>query len=170
MKFRPDRELLLCFFLATAAGMGLHFLFDLWPSLLTEFISPVNESLWEHVKLIFWPCLLAGAWLTGRGKWRAGPWLGSLLLVCALLLGAGWLLHRTLGTDALALDVSLYLLLMGLVFFLPAVLPVPERWAGTLAAGVIILGGLIVCWTIQPPNAALFHDMTLTDAFLRLPC
>ncbi len=170
MKFRPDRALLVCFFLATMAGVGLHFLFDLWPSLLTEFFAPVNESLWEHVKLIFWPGLAAGLWLTGRGKWRAAPWLGSLLLCCALLLLGGWGLHRTLGVEALALDVSLYLLLMGLLFALPAVLPLPERWAGALGACVILLAGLIICWTIQPPDAGLFYDLTLADTFAQAGC
>lgn len=167
---RLDKGLLVCFLLAVSLGIGLHFLFSLWPSILTEFIAPVNESLWEHIKLIFWPYLLAGLYLTGAGKWRTAPWLFTLLLLCGLLLGAGWYLHRTLEAGALCWDVSLYLVLMGLGFFLPVVLPVEERWTGWLTGAVIILAGLIVCWTIQPPNAGLFHDLSLADAFYRLNC
>lgn len=165
-----DKKLLACFGLTLVAGVILHFLFDLWPSILTEFIAPVNESLWEHIKLIFWPYLLTGLYLTRAGKWRRAPWLLTLLLLCALLLVAGWYLHVTLGLDALKLDLSLYFLLVGLSFFLPVVLPVGERWTGLLTGAVILLAGLIICWTIQPPNLALFHDLSLADTFLRLPC
>lgn len=167
---RLDRTLLLCFGVTALAGAGLHVCFDLWPSILTEFIAPVNESLWEHVKLVFWPYLAAGLYLTGRGRWTRTSWLASLLLACGLLLGGGWLLHMTLGQDALVLDLSLYFLVMGLAFWLPAVLRVPERWLGLLTSGVILFAGLIICWTIQPPNAPLFHDLSLADTFLRLPC
>lgn len=35
-----------------------HFLFD-WTKLLPlAFISPVNESVWEHTKLVIWPGLI----------------------------------------------------------------------------------------------------------------
>lgn len=165
-----DKKLLACFGLTLLAGILLHFLFDLWPSILTEFIAPVNESLWEHIKLIFWPYLLAGLYLARAGRWRRAPWLLTLLLICALLLAAGWVLHVTLGLNALKLDLSLYFLLMGLAFFLPAVLPVEERWTGLLTGATILLTGLIICWTIQPPNLSLFHDLSLADTFLRLPC
>lgn len=170
MAQRLDRKLLACFGITVLAGMGLHFLFDLWPSILTEFIAPVNESLWEHIKLIFWPYLLAGLYLTGTGKWGRAPWLLTLLLTCGLLLAGGWFLHMTLGLDALKLDISLYFVLMGLAFFLPPILPIEERWSGLLTGAVILLAGLIICWTIQPPNMALFHDLSLADTFLRLPC
>lgn len=31
----------------------LHFLYDTLPSFFTSIISPINESIWEHMKLIF---------------------------------------------------------------------------------------------------------------------
>lgn len=165
-----DKKLLACFGAALLLGIGLHGLFDFWPCILTEFIAPVNESLWEHVKLVFWPHLLAGLYLTGTGRWRRAPWLLTLLLICGLLLVAGWQLHVTWGLDALQLDLALYFLLVGLAFFLPAVLPVGEWWEVLLTGAVILLSGLVICWTIQPPNAALFQDLSLADTFFRLPC
>ena len=165
-----DKKLLICYTLTTLAGIGLHFVFDLWPSLLTEFFAPVNESIWEHIKIIFWPYLLAGLYLTGAGKWQRAPWLATLLLLCGLLLAGGWYIHTHLGSNAFAADIALYLILMGLGFFLPAVLPVEERRSGPLSIAVLGLCGLIICWTIQPPNAALFHDLSLADAFYELPC
>lgn len=165
-----DKKLLVCYGLATVLGIVLHFLFQLWPSLLTEFVAPVNESLWEHIKIIFWPYLLAGLYLTGAGKWQTSSWLVTLLLICGLLLGGGWFLHVTLGMSSLGLDIAFYLILMGIGFSLPVVLPVGERWKGLLSVVVIVLCGLIVCWTIQPPNLDLFHDLSLAGTFYRLPC
>ena len=42
-------NLLRTFVCVTLAGTMLHGLFDLWPSILTEFVAPVNESIWEHM-------------------------------------------------------------------------------------------------------------------------
>lgn len=43
------------------AGFGLHYAWDFfhrwWP---IGIFAPINESLWEHLKLVFWPALLYG--------------------------------------------------------------------------------------------------------------
>ena len=38
----------------------LHFLYDKIPSFITSIISPVNESIWEHMKILFTSTLLYG--------------------------------------------------------------------------------------------------------------
>ncbi|MCC8181423.1 MAG: DUF6512 family protein [Clostridiales bacterium] len=165
-----DKPLLASYLIAVALGCGLHFLFSLWPSILTEFIAPVNESVWEHIKLVFWPLLLSGALLTKAGRWQTAPWLLSLLISCGLLLAAGWYLNCVAGAGSLGSNLALYFIVIGVGFFLPAVLPVGERWSGLLTGAAILLTGLIVCWTMQPPDAALFRDMSLADALYQLPC
>ena len=45
-------------FLSILAGSALHFLYDLWPNPLTAVFAPVNESVWEHLKLLFFPVLV----------------------------------------------------------------------------------------------------------------
>ena len=45
---------------ATVAGACLHFLYTLLPCIATALVAPVRESLWEHVKLLYWPALVAG--------------------------------------------------------------------------------------------------------------
>ena len=165
-----DRKLLLCMMLAAAAGIGLHGAFDRWPSIVTEFFAPVNESLWEHVKLLFWPYLLTGLYLTGSGRWSTAPWLASLLLSCTLMLPLGWMIHKYMTANTIIGHLILYGLLIVLQYALPDLLPLGERWTGLLSAGVILLCGMIICWTIQPPNHPLFHDLSLADTFFRLPC
>ena len=47
-------------FLSILAGSALHFLYDLWPNPLTAVFAPVNESVWEHLKLLYAPFLVCG--------------------------------------------------------------------------------------------------------------
>lgn len=47
------------FLFASILGTFLHFLFDLsGQSVIAAIFSAVNESIWEHMKLIFYPMLL----------------------------------------------------------------------------------------------------------------
>lgn len=55
----------------SALGAALHFLYD-WTghSRLAAYVSAVNESYWEHIKIAFWPLFLyflAAYLLGGRG-------------------------------------------------------------------------------------------------------
>ena len=45
----------LVFTLAVLGGAALHFLYNVWPNPLTAVLAPVNESVWEHLKLLYWP-------------------------------------------------------------------------------------------------------------------
>ena len=68
----------LVFTLAVLGGAALHFLYDVWPNPLTAVLAPVNESVWEHLKLLYWP-FLAAAFVLARGADDArGRWCGLL--------------------------------------------------------------------------------------------
>ena len=38
----------------------IHFLYDKFPCFITSIIAPVNESIWEHMKILFTSILFAG--------------------------------------------------------------------------------------------------------------
>ena len=44
---------ILGFFLVFLLCFPLHFIYDWWPNSLFSIFAPVNESIWEHMKLIF---------------------------------------------------------------------------------------------------------------------
>ena len=37
-----------------------HFMYDLFPNVITSFFFPVNESIWEHMKILFTSNLIYG--------------------------------------------------------------------------------------------------------------
>lgn len=171
---KSTKKLILYYLIAAGAGVLLHFLFQWFPNPVLALISPVRESIWEHVKLLFFP-LLAVSLLQGRGGNAAArtPWLLSTLAVCLAMLGAGYLYHIPLRGESMYVDLTLYFVLMAVGFLLPRVLWPLCEWPGTDKAAVvftILLGGLIVWFTFFPPSAALFADLSNTlRTFLTIP-
>ena len=154
--------------------MLLHFLHQWFPNPIFALISPVRESVWEHVKLLYFPMLGAALFL-GRGKGGLGraPWLLSQIAVCAVMLGSGYLYHVVFRGEAMAVDLILYVLMIALGFLLPRTLwplcgpPAVEKAAWALTA---LLGALIVWFTFFPPDTALFADMSnALRTFLTIP-
>ena len=77
--------------ITSLGGSALHFLYDWLPSPLTALFSPINESVWEHLKLLFWPMLLGATFLARRSKNRPRLWSAffvALLATPAFLLSA----------------------------------------------------------------------------------
>lgn len=171
---KSTKKWLLTCLAALAAGVLLHFLFRWFPNPVTALISPVRDSVWEHVKPLYFP-LLAAALFLGRGGNAAGrtPWLAAMLIVCAAMLGAGWLYHVALRGENPALDLLLYALLMAAGFVLPRLLwPLGQwKWAEKLTSGLTLLLGLLIIWfTFFPPSGALFASIGGTlRTFLTIP-
>lgn len=147
---------------AIAAGSGLHFLYDLWPNALTAVFAPVNESVWEHLKLLFWPFLAAGFALTRRQADKPAAWSGLLLsqlLMPLFLLGVYYLLLAGFGVQSLALDIALYLLTLALGFCLARRVSAGGRLA-FLSGVLVILTGLygaaLILFTLAPPELPVF--------------
>ena len=61
------RKCVLVFLTTLVIGSLLHNVYEWFPNGFTALIAPVNESLWEHTKIIFYPLLLAG-FLCNREK------------------------------------------------------------------------------------------------------
>lgn len=170
---RLGKKTLAAFVAATLAGACLHFVHALAPSFVTAVFSPVNESLWEHLKIIFWPFLTAALVLTRKGERGCrGPWLLALLIICAAMLGAGYVYHVKAMGDSLVFDVILYVLLMAGGFVLAAALDRPgvrER-TDLLTLLVLALGVGVAIFTFLPPDSVLFADLSGANTWARIPC
>lgn len=169
---RVSKRVLVAFVVATLAGAGLHFVFELLPNGLTAIFSPVSESLWEHLKIIFWPYLFAALILTQKGEngCRA-PWMLSLLLICGLMLVAGYIYHVLLSGDSLAVDIGIYVICMALGFVLPGILadPLNGRFGELFSFLVATLALFILIFSFLPPDNILFMDLSGVNTFSTIP-
>lgn len=171
---KSTKKLLFTYLAAAGLGVLLHFLYSWLPNPALALISPVRESVWEHVKLLYFP-MLGAALLLGRGGagTSRAPWLLSTVLVCAALLGAGYLYHIVLRGESLYADLALYFVLLAVGFLLPRLLWPLCEWPGTDKAAVFLaalLGALIVWFTFFPPMTALFADLSgAVRTFLTIP-
>ena len=150
------------FLLTAGVGTGLHFLYDLLPSPVTAIFSPVNESVWEHLKLLYWPMLLAGVLLSGNAPDKKKLWsgvLGAILAMPVWLTGVFYLLKGGFGVEETWIDLALYYLTLAAGFgFVKKIegrnLP---KWAfPALAACVAAYGVLLMYFTTFPPELPIF--------------
>ena len=170
--FYPKRQLILTWIAALLAGCVLHFVYGWWPNAVTALFSPVNESLWEHVKLVFWPFLGAALALNRDRPGGTRPWLLALPLLCALVLGLGWVYHVTLGGEAMWVDIAIFMLIMALGFWFATRFSGPFKgfqWILPILAAAAL--ALLISWfTLYPPEGLLFRDLSAVGSWLPLPC
>lgn len=162
----------IAFVAATVAGACLHFLYTLLPCPATALVAPVRESLWEHVKLLYWPCLIAGLALRRQQPELLGQRAFALLAATAGMLGIGYLYHIPFQGDSLIFDIVLYLLMMAVFFLLPYLLHQPfwQNFREVLVLLVLVLGIATLLFTFLPPNGLLFTDLSGTPTWVTLPC
>ena len=161
------------FFCALGLGVLLHFLHDWFPIPLTGLFSPVKESLWEHIKILYFPLLLSALLLGRKAPALRSARLLAIPVVCFLMLGLAWVYHVPLRGEGMTFDLILYALMMGLGFLLPRWLWPLGDWPGVTRAAVgttLLLGALLVWFTFSPPDNILFADLTEgVRTFLRIP-
>ncbi len=148
-------------------GSALHFVFawsGYWRPI--AWLAAVNESVWEHTKLAFWPTLvwaLLEFVFLRRFARNFGLAKGLALLTMPVVIVAGFYGYTAiLGTDYLALDIGLFVLAVvvgQVVSYKLLTAPEQKRWAQ--GAGVALLLALVAIFSLAtyfPPHMALFAD------------
>lgn len=158
----------------SVAGSIMHFVYE-WSGELAAIgvLAPVNESVWEHLKLLFWPALL---WLAAgyqcmkkKADLSAGLWFcsGTAGLYAGTLFIAAFYYSYTgaFGIHSLLLDILSFIL--GVVVAQLIALHV-YRYAKTnkpavVFAGiaVILFGAAFIVFSFYPPDIPLFLDPSL---------
>jgi len=170
--WKPSRTILIAFAVTTVAGAALHFVYELFPNVITAVLSPVNESIWEHIKILFWPYLSAALVLQRReGKEHWTLWLLSLLIISALMLAASYTYYIAMGKATMSFGPIIYVVLMAIGFVLPSMLRRAGdiRWANVTYPAVIVLGIAIVLFTFLPPDHVLFIDLSGANTWAVIP-
>lgn len=153
----------IAFFLTALAGAGLHFVYELCPLPIVGLFAPVNESVWEHLKLFFWPFLAAAFVLTRGQADGQRAWSGFLLaelLMPLLCMGGFYTLTAGFGVEALWVDLALYAVTMAAGFRLAyrRMLDGTAAWAaGVLVIAVGLYGAALILFTMAPPLLPVFQ-------------
>ena len=154
------------FALTTFGGTILHFLYD-WTggSVLAAPFSGVNESTWEHMKLLFWPLFLFALVQRLFFRNQKNYWcvkLAEILLGLTLIPVLFYTYNGVLGKSPDWINIAIFYITALLVFLF-------ERWAfkkdwlqcrfPLLAfAAICLIGVLFVVFTFAPIQIPLFQD------------
>lgn len=156
------------FLFTGALGVLLHFLYE-WSggNTLAAAFSAVNESTWEHMKLLFVPWFL---WTIAeciglRSLRPAGPRAVGLL---AGLAAIPLLFYGYVGVTGVSVDVVNILIFQAavlLAFWVSTALQRRGALTGPVwqAAGVLVLAAVCAAfavWTVSPPELPVFTDPT----------
>lgn len=148
-------------------------------------LAAVNESVWEHLKLAFWPGL---AWAAAEyfvfGREVQNFWFGkasAFLLTPAAIIALFSGYTAILGRNLLALDISVFIVAVALGQYLSyRVLtgrPVSAVWRRSAPPVVVLLAAAFALLTYFAPRNSIFMDpltngygLKKTENTLHCPC
>jgi len=148
-------------------GSVLHFVFE-WSgdAIPIAPIAAVNESIWEHLKLGFWPALVFAALEYSRFGKSANNFpfaktLGIYLIPITIVV-LYYAYTAILGHGLLEVDIAIFVVAVvvgQLVSYkLLTASPLPERLNRFAPIALAVLGILFVLFTFYPPQFPLFRD------------
>ncbi len=148
------------------AGTLLHFLPNIAENNFIYLFAPTNESIWEHLKLLFYPYLLfmIAEWFAyGReSKGFLGAKLRGVLLGEAAIVGIYYLYSGILGENLAWVDISLFFLGTAIAYILPYLMIKrgKSRDFSTRGAALLFVLQIILfsVFTFIPPEIGLFID------------
>ena len=153
------------FTIAVALGSLFHFLFEWTGLLFLAPISAVNESTWEHMKILFFPMLIfAVVQYFFFRKQVKGFWWIKLIGIIVGVVSVPILFYTCNGAFGKTpdwLNITFFFLAAGLAYFVEYLLfykdfSVRYSWIAVLI--LAFLAGLFVLFTFYPPKLPLFQD------------
>ena len=154
------------FALVTFGGTILHFLYD-WTSesILVSPFSGVNESTWEHMKLLFWPLLLFALVQRLFFKDQENYWcvkLVEILLGLVLIPVLFYTYNGVFGKSPDWINITIFYITALLVFLFEWWVFKNDRlqckYPRLAFAAIYLIGVLFVVFTFAPPQLPLFRD------------
>ena len=155
------------FVFTSILGTFLHFLFDLSDqSIITAPFSAVNESIWEHMKLIFYPMFLYA--LIENHFWgkKYDPFwcikLAGIMLALILIPVIYYTYTGIFGVSADWFNIAIFFIAAGAAFWLETRLFQQERacriHSRTAFALICAIGIIFIVFTFFPPHLPFFED------------
>ena len=161
--------------IAVISGVGavMHFAFE-WAGELRPIgvFAAVNESVWEHLKLTYWPTLLYAAIEYRKLKDCTSNFIAAktsgLYLMPAVIVGLFYAYTTITGTESLVADIVIFVVAIALGQLLSyKIMALPRFSQGVYVAaiiGMIALGVIYAVFTFYPPHLPIFRD-SVTGAY-----
>ena len=166
MKTKIGLWQLMGFAVTSLGGTILHFLYDwLGEAVWIAPFSGVNESTWEHMKLLFWPMLAFAVVQSFFFKERGDFWcikLRGILLGMALIPVIFYTYNGAVGRSPDWLNIAIFFVVAAAVYIYEARLlgkeELPCRSPGWAVAVLGLLAALFVVFTFLTPEIGIFRD------------
>lgn len=171
----PEKWILAGIPVLFVAGAILHFVYQIsGESPIVALFAPVNESIWEHTKLVLWPMMLW--WVLydlfcgkqneiNRNKWYEGALFALITSLFSIPL-LYYFYTGAFGVECFWVDILI--LLAALLFGQLLGLHVYRNGRGicvTLVLGIFVALALLYgLFTFYPPHIPLFED-SLTGSY-----
>ena len=146
----------------TLGGTILHFLYD-WTggSIWAAPFSGVNESTWEHMKLLFWPLFLFALvqrlfFRVQEIFWSVKLWGILLGLMLIPVLFYTW--NGAFGKSPDWVNIAIFYISAGAVFLFEYRAFQIVRPSRLAFAAICLVGALFIIFTFAPPHVPLFQD------------
>ena len=148
-------------------GALMHFAYNVFSNPIVAVIAPVNESIFEHLKLVLYPMLFVSLIVWYRYKNKDLSFLTaipiSIIVGILSVVLIYYFYYFGLGIESLVLDIFLLLLSIfigNMSFYWVRVHHI--QWSMKISfAIIIILIILFTFWTFFPPDLPLFIDYSM---------
>lgn len=154
------------FAFVSVAGTLLHFVFE-WThgNIIVGLFSAVNESIWEHIKLLFFPMLVFAVIQSRYFKERRHFWCAKLsgIITGIILIPTLYYTYTgALGVKADWVNILIFFITAAICFIVET-RTLKNSWGCKIsptASKIIILfiGCLFIIFTFIPPHIPLFID------------
>ena len=153
------------FSFATLGGTLLHYLYD-WTggSVLAAPFSGVNESTWEHIKLLFWPLFIFALIQSRFFKDYEGFWCTKLIGTLAGLFFIPALFYTyngAIGKSPDWVNITIFFISAALVFLIERHLFKYDftcKFPRLAFVLLCVIGVLFIVFTFKTPQLPLFED------------
>ena len=161
------RSSILGFFFTFIVGTLLHFAYDFsGENFFISLIAPINESVWEHLKLLFFPVLLyTFGELLSKNEAPSSLFTANMIGVVIGMFTIPILFYSytfLLDTNYLWLDITIFIIGIIVTFLVRNYLlknqklDVNSNFYGCLFFFLIIV--LFFSFTVNPPELGIFID------------
>ena len=154
------------FIFVSLLGTFLHFLYDIsGKSKLASLVSGVNESTWEHMKLLYFPLLIFAIIQSRYFKDQKAFWCIKLIGTISGLLAIPTIFYTyngAIGKSPDWLNITIFFVSAALTFYIESILftrdEIKCRYQKIALLLICAIALLFFVFTFNPPRIPLFKD------------